>query len=94
MGMMIHRHKIRAATQAALFNAEQKKDIAAEAKDIPVMQEAAFEVKEEKRTYSRTDIAHLTTAQLQELAEQENIKNANKLSGVELKKVLIKHFGL
>lgn len=44
--------------------------------------------------YTKTEINRLSTAELQELATKEGIANATETSGAELKKILIKHFGL
>lgn len=44
--------------------------------------------------YTKTEINRMATAELKALALSENITNAEKLTGAELKKVLIKKFGL
>lgn len=49
---------------------------------------------EEEKKYTRSEINRMTTADLQELADAEGIKNAHSTSGGELKKILIEHFGL
>lgn len=45
-------------------------------------------------SYTKTDINRMSTAELQELAENEGIEGAHEKSGGELKKILIEHFSL
>lgn len=45
-------------------------------------------------SYTKTDINRMSTAELQELAENEGIEGAHEKSGGELKKMLIEHFSL
>lgn len=52
------------------------------------------EFDEEERHYTKSEINRMSTADLQELATSEGIKNAYSISGGELKKILIQHFGL
>ena len=44
--------------------------------------------------YTKTEINRMTTAELQELALENNIDGAEQMTGAELKKVLIEHFKL
>ena len=44
--------------------------------------------------YTKTEINRMSTAELQELALENNIEGANEMTGAELKKVLIEKFGL
>lgn len=44
--------------------------------------------------YTKTEINRMSTADLKKLAISENVKNAEELNGADLKKVLIKKFGL
>ena len=44
--------------------------------------------------YTKTEINRMTTAELQELALENNIDGAEQMTGAELKKVLIEKFGL
>lgn len=82
MGMMIRRNiKKRAVKKAAPSNLE------------PIL-EKAEEITEEKKTYKKSDIFRMTTAELQSLAESEGIENATELTGSELKTILVKHFNL
>ena len=51
------------------------------------------EPEEEKETeYTKTEINRMSTADLRELAEKNGLDNS--LSGAELKKLLINHYGL
>lgn len=43
---------------------------------------------------TKTDINRMTTAELKELAEKEEIEGFEEMTGAELKKVLIGKFGL
>lgn len=90
MGMMIHRHKKeRAAKKAALLASKkvvEKPQIVKEEK-----QELDYA---EKKTYSKSEIALMSTAELQALANEEGIENALETSGKDLKKILVNHFGL
>lgn len=63
----------------------------AETKEIAV-EELVCEV--DKIEYKKTDINRMAVADLKELASIEGIANAEKMSGSELKKLLIKHFNL
>ena len=44
--------------------------------------------------YTKTEINRMTTAELQELALENDIDGAEQITGAELKKVLIEKFGL
>ena len=44
--------------------------------------------------YTKTEINRMTTAELQELAIENDIDGADEMTGAELKKVLIEKFGL
>lgn len=44
--------------------------------------------------FTKTDINRMSTADLQTLAAEQSIENANEISGSELKKLLIEKFGL
>ncbi len=44
--------------------------------------------------YTKTDINRMSTSDLKSLAKSEGIKDADTLSGADLKKVLIEKFGL
>lgn len=55
---------------------------------------ALIEFVKEGKSYTKTDINRMTTAELQTLAAEVGIDNAFDTSGGELKKLLIEHFGL
>lgn len=44
--------------------------------------------------YTKTEINRMSTAELQALALENNIDDADEMTGAELKKVLIEKFGL
>ncbi len=46
------------------------------------------------KTYTKTEINRMSTSDLQNLASEQGIENANAKSGAELKKILISQFGL
>ena len=81
MGMMIRRNiKTRAGRDAAHFPEEVSR--------------GNEEHTEEKKSYKKSDIFRMPTAELQALAESEGIENATELTGSELKTILVKHFNL
>lgn len=47
------------------------------------------EVKTENQPYTKTDINRMSTADLQKLAGEKGIENADSFSGADLKKMLI-----
>ena len=50
--------------------------------------------KTEEQNYTKTIINRMSTSELQELAKEQGIENAEEATGAELKKVLIEKFGL
>ena len=44
--------------------------------------------------HTKTEINRMSTAELQELALENDIDGAEQMTGAELKKILIEHFGL
>lgn len=44
--------------------------------------------------YTKTEINRMSTADLQSLASEHGIEGADEISGSELKRILIEHFGL
>lgn len=50
--------------------------------------------KTEEVSYTKTEINRMSTAELKALAVSVNIADADSLTGGELKKMLIKHYGL
>lgn len=81
MGMMTrHNNRVRAAEKAVLA----KKSV------------VKVEVKEEANEtfYTKTDINTMKVADLRNLATEQGIKNADDISGAELKNLLIEKMGL
>ena len=52
------------------------------------------EVKTENQPYTKTDINRMRTADLQKLAGEKGIENADSFSGEDLKKILIELMNL
>ena len=52
------------------------------------------EVKSENQTFTKTDINRMRTADLQKLAGEKGIQNADSFSGEDLKKMLIELINL
>lgn len=48
----------------------------------------------EERSYTKTEINHMSTADLKILAKKNDVENADECTGVELKKILIDKLGL
>ena len=44
--------------------------------------------------YTKTEINRMSTAELQTLALENGVDGSNEMTGAELKKILIEHFGL
>ena len=51
-------------------------------------------VESEEVTYTKTEINRMSTADLKALAKSKDVEDSEKMSGAELKKVLIEIFGL
>ena len=49
---------------------------------------------EENIEYTKTEINRMSTAELKELAGKEGIDGAEDMTGTDLKKALIEHYGL
>ena len=47
-----------------------------------------------RNEHTKTEINRMSTAELQDLALENDIEGANEMTGAELKKVLIEKFGL
>lgn len=74
--------------------------------DVPVGEKAVEDKKEDnfaqynepvesgEVTYTKTEINRMSTADLKTLAKSKDVEDAEKMSGAELKKVLIEKFGL
>lgn len=67
---------------------ELKEDIKVEIKEDEVA------VKEEKRTYTKSEIFTMKTVDLQRIAKDLGIEGAEELSGNKLKPIIMKELGL
>lgn len=47
-----------------------------------------------KESYTKTEIYRMSTSELKELGMKSGIENAEEMTGVNLKKVLLEKFGL
>ena len=90
MGMMTRRNvKQRAVAKTALVNTEQVK----EKNFLDEFAESVAEDRNAKKIiYTKTEINRMPTADLKELAKEQGIDD--ELSGADIKKALIKKFGL
>lgn len=61
--------------------------------DVPVGETFVIEEKKEPK-YTKTDINRMSIAELKELSLANGVKNAEEMTGAELKKCLISAFGL
>ena len=48
----------------------------------------------EEKAYTKTEINRMSVSELRKLSEDNGIKNTDEMTGAELKKILISHFGL
>lgn len=48
----------------------------------------------EEKTYTKTEINRMSTAELKTFAKEQEVENADDMTGAELKKVLIEKLGL
>lgn len=55
---------------------------------------SANTISENKKTYTKTEINRMSTSDLQNLALEHGIEDAQEKSGAEIKKMLIQMFGL
>ena len=62
-------------------------------RNIQLIEKIAEKQKEQPK-YTKTEINRMTTAELRKLAEENEIENADDITGAELKKILISCFGL
>lgn len=49
---------------------------------------------QEEKTYTKTEINRMSTAELKTFAKEQEVENADDMTGAELKKVLIEKLGL
>lgn len=86
MGMMTRRNvKQRAVAKTALVNTEQ-------VKEKNFLDEFAENLAKEEFAYTKTEINRMSTADLKKLAKENGLDDS--LSGADIKKALIKKFGL
>lgn len=89
MGMMIHRNRKRKKEREMTSDGiNQEENLPFSDSDIESEEYSA------QKQYTKSDIQRMSTADLQNLAAEEGIKDAFETSGNELKKILIEHFGL
>ena len=77
--------KQRAVAKPALVNTEQ-------VKEKNFLDEFAENLAKEEFAYTKTEINRMSTADLKELAKEQGVDD--ELSGADIKKALIKKFGL
>ena len=87
IGMEVSEERLKELSSS---NNRQKKPLIALVKDDELKED---DTKEEKK-YTKTEIFHMSTVDLQVLAKEQGIKDAEEKTGSELKKLLVKHFGL
>lgn len=73
-----------AGTDVPVDSIEEKNDFS-EYMNAPV---------DNEKSYTKTEINRMSTADLQKLAKEQGVVNAENLNGSELKKLLIKKYGL
>ncbi len=77
---------------------EDEKDFVIDGKVVGQIEDDVIVITDEelvkKNTYTKTDINRMSTAELKELASANDIKDSNKMTGSELKKILIEYFNL
>lgn len=81
MGMLWRRHKL---------NETAKKAVS----DIPTENVENVESETETKVYSKSEIQTMNTANLQALAKELGIENADETSGNKLKPLIIEKLGL
>ena len=62
--------------------------------EVPAGASFAESISEEQKTYTKTEINRMSTADLKSFAAENGIEDAEIKSGSELKKLLIEKFGL
>ena len=61
---------------------------------VPVGVKPVEDKKPVEEKYTKTDINRMAAAELKELAGKQGIEGAEDMTGAELKKALIEHYGL
>ena len=62
--------------------------------DEEVIEETLKDMERESKSYTKTEINRMTTAELRTLATVQGIEKADAIKGAELKKILIEKFEL
>ena len=62
--------------------------------EIPSAETIKKPVEVEEEKYTKTDINRMAAAELKELAGKQGIDGAEEMTGADLKKALIEHYGL
>lgn len=70
------------------YEAEGENSLPFSDKDIELEENSAG------KQYTKSEIQRMNTTDLQSLASKQGIENAFEMSGNELKKMLVEHFGL
>lgn len=86
MSMIRRNLKRRAVQKTALLERETLKSA--------VEPELPFVTVPNERKYTKTEINRMSTADLKEFAVEQDVENAEEMTGAELKKVLIEKLGL
>lgn len=89
-----HMVKVNGAYYQTGEDVPEIEDMTADESPLPFSDDDIELETREDKTYTKTEINRMTTAELQELAANEGIENAYETSGNELKKILAEHFGL
>ena len=89
MGMMTRRNVKARVASAAPAVVEKKVEEVKETKPIEEVKEASLEEKVKASGLSKTEINRMSTAELQELAKGFGVKDAEEMSGNQIKKLLI-----
>jgi len=93
MGMMTRRNvkaRVASATPAVV---EKKVEEVKETNPIEEVKEASLEEKVKASGLSKTEINRMSTAELQELAKELNVEDAEETSGSQIKRMLIGALG-
>ena len=86
LGMKVSEDRLKELSSAN--NRQKKPLIKADEESVSVSKEV------EKKEYTKREITRMSTSDLQSLASEHGIADANEMTGADLKKVLIEKFGL
>lgn len=92
--MLLRRHKINAAKQSEEITADNARQEAVYGNELKYEEDKDKFPTSSESGYTKTTINRMSTADLQSLATEQGIENADEISGAELKKLLIEKFGL